>query len=693
MGPPGPSVVRMRCHARPARVHLPRGWCGFPRVEGRGDFIPITHTMDSQLPKAFEDMAVETPAPAGTTSAAPAGTTSGARDGDARSSSPEGSGDEDSLATATDEGQDEAQDGSEKRRDQTRDQTRDEGQGEGQGEPDGAQAAEDEAKEGQGEAGVASESNGVVPGPGPDGQEPRDDSNGAPGPAGKPAGQSKSSLMSFFRQSLGPTSGSDDDRSHRSFLKKRDTHDSDNVSSVGLAGSTDEASTSSKRSHLSLRRFLKKVSDRHHHSDKGHHGHHRHGGGHGPSQGHSDKHQAKEKGQGKEKKSHDLRSRDKSRGFHILPHAGSELYRKYTKGKLIGSGASGLVNLVHLRTDPTKIYAVKKFRAKLPQEAENDYKVKVNNEFKIGEILTHENLINTIELVKENHGGMFGSMEYYIIMEYCPYDFFNLVMLGLMDRPEVNCYIKQIVLGVNFLHTMGLAHRDLKLDNCVVNGQGILKLIDFGSAVQFRKPVDQVTNKLELEIITINGKEYKLLLSRGIVGSDPYLSPEVFDPDIEPVDLGSDLTPVPNYTILTGTGATCDPPSDSSDTVKKGYDARKVDIWSIAIIYCCMVLRRFPWKIPQDSDSSYKGFAKNPEKLFKLLPKESHDWVAHMLCDTSERYLIEEVVNHDFIRGIDQCTSEKRAEDHKHHLVTETELEQINKEKEISRKLKNSGMA
>jgi serine/threonine protein kinase len=42
------------------------------------------------------------------------------------------------------------------------------------------------------------------------------------------------------------------------------------------------------------------------------------------------------------------------------------------------------------------------------------------------------------------------------------------------------------------------------------------------------------------------------------------------------------------------------------------YDPQPVDIWSLAIIFCCMSLRRFPWKMPRMTDNSYKLFASPP---------------------------------------------------------------------------------
>lgn len=58
------------------------------------------------------------------------------------------------------------------------------------------------------------------------------------------------------------------------------------------------------------------------------------------------------------------------------------------------------------------------------------------------------------------------------------------------------------------------------------------------------------------------------------MGSDPYLAPEVYD--------------------------------------ERKYDPQAVDTWSLAIIFCCMALRRFPWKVPRMTDNSFKLFASDP---------------------------------------------------------------------------------
>ena len=232
--------------------------------------------------------------------------------------------------------------------------------------------------------------------------------------------------------------------------------------------------------------------------------------------------------------------------------------KKYGKlGKVLGSGAGGSVRLIVRESDGVT-FAVKEFVARRPNESVKEYAKKCTAEFCIGSTLHHPNIIQTLDIINENN-------HFFEVMEYAPIDFFAVVMSGQMTRSEINCCFKQITLGVSYLHSVGLSHRDLKLDNCVVTKDGIVKLIDFGSAVVFKYPF-----------------ENDIVLAHGIVGSDPYLAPEV-------------LTSTDNY------------------------DPQFVDIWSIAIIYCCMTLRRFPWKAPKDDDPSFS--------LYCMKDDQPHDYV------------------------------------------------------------------
>ncbi|MCJ1391811.1 serine/threonine protein kinase [Xylographa bjoerkii] len=226
------------------------------------------------------------------------------------------------------------------------------------------------------------------------------------------------------------------------------------------------------------------------------------------------------------------------------------LESKYGKfGKVLGSGAGGSVRLLK-RSGDGVTFAVKQFRERHSYESERDYNKKVTAEFCIGSTLHHGNIIETLDIIQERG-------RWYEVMEYAPYDLFAMVMTGKMSREEVACSFLQIFAGVTYLHSMGLAHRDLKLDNVVVNEYGIMKLIDFGSACVFKYPF-----------------ENDIVLASGVVGSDPYLAPEVYD--------------------------------------NTKYDPQPADIWSLAIIFACMSLRRFPWKAPRVSDNSYKLFISPP---------------------------------------------------------------------------------
>jgi serine/threonine protein kinase len=51
-----------------------------------------------------------------------------------------------------------------------------------------------------------------------------------------------------------------------------------------------------------------------------------------------------------------------------------------------------------------------------------------------------------------------------------------------LSEETVKFYAAQIVLAVGYLHSKGIVHRDLKLENILVDQHGYLKIIDYGLA-------------------------------------------------------------------------------------------------------------------------------------------------------------------------------------------------------------------
>ncbi|EFP81631.2 HAL protein kinase [Puccinia graminis f. sp. tritici CRL 75-36-700-3] len=169
------------------------------------------------------------------------------------------------------------------------------------------------------------------------------------------------------------------------------------------------------------------------------------------------------------------------------------------------------------------------------------------------------------------------------------YDLFSIVMTGKMSRKETYCVFKQIVSGVHYLHSIGIAHRDLKLDNCVMSRERRIKIIDFGAATIFKYPGAKKASGREVEEMWSSSggeeeeEEEEVMKTTDVVGSDPYLAPEILIRDSQ------------------GNRA-CDP--------------RLVDVWSVGIMFVCMILRRFPWRIADSrADLCFREFVRKTHPL------------------------------------------------------------------------------
>ena len=60
-----------------------------------------------------------------------------------------------------------------------------------------------------------------------------------------------------------------------------------------------------------------------------------------------------------------------------------------------------------------------------------------------------------------------------------------LLITGAFSEPLARHYFKQLMQGLDYCHTNGVTHRDLKPDNLLLDKNFNLKIADFGFAAPF----------------------------------------------------------------------------------------------------------------------------------------------------------------------------------------------------------------
>lgn len=75
----------------------------------------------------------------------------------------------------------------------------------------------------------------------------------------------------------------------------------------------------------------------------------------------------------------------------------------------------------------------------------------------------------------------------YILMEFCPTNLSNFIneVVYPIDQNVKRKILFQILNGLAYLQSKRILHRDIKPLNVLISKNGIVKLCDFGSAVEF----------------------------------------------------------------------------------------------------------------------------------------------------------------------------------------------------------------
>ncbi|XP_060691101.1 NUAK family SNF1-like kinase 1 [Hemiscyllium ocellatum] len=184
------------------------------------------------------------------------------------------------------------------------------------------------------------------------------------------------------------------------------------------------------------------------------------------------------------------------------------LKHRYAILQTVGRGAYGKVQKA-LETATGRTVAIKSVRKDKFQE-ELD-RIHIQREMEIMSSLNHPNIIRIYE-VFENKDKII------IVMDYCSngelYDYVN--EHHRLSENEARRAFRQIVSAIHYCHKKGIVHRDLKLENILLDESFNVKLADFGLSNLYHK--DQLLE-------TYCGSP--LYASPEIVNGFPYQGPEV----------------------------------------------------------------------------------------------------------------------------------------------------------------------
>ncbi|XP_052898829.1 testis-specific serine/threonine-protein kinase 4-like [Anopheles moucheti] len=198
----------------------------------------------------------------------------------------------------------------------------------------------------------------------------------------------------------------------------------------------------------------------------------------------------------------------------------------------IGNGAFAIVKKARW-TKLNKAVAIKIMSK--TQLSDNIVQKYVTRELELVRTLRHEHIIHFYEIIETN-------MRFYIVMEYAE----NGSLMQLVRDKEVTLtearvrrYCWQLVDAIHYLHAHFIAHRDIKLENIVLDKKDRVKLIDFGFSCRTRQEGNDQPTLL------------RPYLAESCCGSYAYASPELlclkkYDPI--PADIWA--TGVVIYTLL-----------------------------------------------------------------------------------------------------------------------------------------------
>ncbi|OKL56472.1 hypothetical protein UA08_08200 [Talaromyces atroroseus] len=266
--------------------------------------------------------------------------------------------------------------------------------------------------------------------------------------------------------------------------------------------------------------------------------------------------------------------------------------------------------------NPGQYFAVKLFVRPRQNMSLKMYLRRVTGEFCIAHTLQHPNIVRVVELLSTDHGDLCE------VMEFCDAGSLLNVLeqVTKLEPAEADCFLKQLLHGVQYMHSVGVSHRNLKPENILLTRQGTLKITDFCYAECFQMPwasslLPPNKNERRDAGFGVNTQHQNL------TGTIPFMAPEQF--------------------------------------ARTTFDPAAGDMWAVGIIYFAMRSGRLPWKSATCDDLLYRSYMRDLEsgrcnKYMELVSGDLRRSVIYSILQPTPRRRLTatQALDSDWIRGI-----------------------------------------
>lgn len=348
-----------------------------------------------------------------------------------------------------------------------------------------------------------------------------------------------------------------------------------------------------------------------------------------------------------------------------------DVHEIFLIGDMIGQGTYGHVFRAKLKSDSSKLFALKKIITQSENDKSYGFPLTAIKEICLLKKLKHKNIsdLEEVYVSKPSKSNNYrGSV--YLAFKYMDHDLFGMLHSGKvgLELRQVKNILHQILSGLDYLHKNSIIHRDIKSSNILINNKGEVKITDFGLAKELPK---RMKKSITPDLVTLW-----------------YRAPEVL--------LGSN-----NYTL-------------------------SADIWSLGCIFVELLFKNLPFNSPSEiktfqqinehigvvNEDSFPGVSKLPKyekyrcsdqlgttpKLKSRLEKHFNsvtvDLIMRMLeINPNKRITCAEALNHAFFTSDEpMCSNDElpKLDNHYHEYSVRNDDFQKREASKNQSEVKNS---